>query len=128
MWYLNSSRRVAPLVSLFGLCLSRALSDGAMKVIEKLAMIKYQTPPTEGNPRGTLSYLPARAQWAELQILKIQRTMVDAKAIPLKSGIAVCSANAPRQLQQPMRLGEVKRDPAVFRKYLDGSQSWSCFS
>ena len=48
--------------------------------------------------------------------------MVDAKAIPLKSGIAVCSANAPRQLQQPMRLGEVKRDPAVFRKYLDGSQ------
>ena len=83
-------------------------------------MIKYPTPPTEENHCGTLSYLPARAQWAELQILKIQRTMVDAKAIPLKSGIAVCSANAPRQLQQPMRLGEVKRDPAVFRKYLDG--------
>ena len=91
-------------------------------------MIKYPTPPTEENHCGSLSYLPARAQWAELQILKIQRTMVDAKAIPLKSGIAVCSANAPRQLQQPMRLGEVKRDPAVFRKYLDGSQSWSCFS
>ena len=120
MRYLNPSRRGAPLVSLFGMCLSGALSDGAMKVIEKLAMRKYPTPPTEDNPCGTLSYLPARAQWAELQILKIQRTMVDAKAIPLKSGIAVCSANAPRQLQQPMRLGEVKRDPAVFRKYLDG--------
>ena len=62
------------------------------------AMIKYPTPPTEENHCGTLSYLPARAQWAELQILKIQRTMVDAGAIPLTSGIAVCSANAPRQL------------------------------
>ena len=98
MRYLNSSRRGAPLVSLFGMCLSGALSDGAIKVIKKLAMIKYPTPPTEDNPCGTLSYLPARAQWAELQILKIQRTMVDAGAIPLKSGIAVCSANAPRQL------------------------------
>ena len=32
--YLNSSRRGAPLVSLFGMCLSGALSDGAMKVVE----------------------------------------------------------------------------------------------
>ena len=62
MRYLNSNRRGAPLISLFGMCLSGALSDGAMKVIEKRAMIKYPTPPTEGNPRGTLSYLPARAQ------------------------------------------------------------------
>ena len=69
-----------------------------MKVIEKLAMIKCPTPPTEDNPCGTLSYLPARAQWAELQILKILQTMVDAGAIPLKSGIAVCSTNAKRQL------------------------------
>ena len=98
MRYLNPSRRGAPLVSLFRMCLSGALSDGAMKVIEKLAVIKYPTPPPEDNPRGTLSYLPARAQWAELQVLKIQRIMVDAGAIPLKSGIAVCSAIAPRQL------------------------------
>ena len=34
MRYLNSSRRGAPLVSLFGMCLSGALSDGAMKVVE----------------------------------------------------------------------------------------------
>ena len=95
MRYLNPSRRGAPLVSLFGMCLSGALSDGAMKVIEKLAMREYPTPPTEDNPCGTLSYLPARAQWAEL---RIQRIMVDAGAIPLKSGIAVCSAIAPRQL------------------------------
>ena len=59
-----------------------------LKVIEKLAIIKYPTPPTEDNPCGTLSYLPARAQWAGLQILKIQRTMVDAGAIPLKPEIA----------------------------------------
>ena len=72
-----------------------ALSDGAMKVIDNLAMIKYPTPPTEDNPCGTLSYLPARAQWAELQILKIQRTMVDPGAIPIKSGIA-----EPGQLQK----------------------------
>ena len=80
------------------MCLSGALSDGAIKVIEKLATIKYPTPPTEGNPSGTLSYLPARAQWVGLQILNIKRTMVDAVALPLKSGIAVCSANAPRRL------------------------------
>jgi hypothetical protein len=36
MRYLNSSRRGAPLVSLFGMCLSGALLDGAMKVIELL--------------------------------------------------------------------------------------------
>ena len=98
MRYLNPSRSGAPLVSLFGMCLSGALSDGAIKVIEKLATIKYPTPPTEGNPRGTLSYLPARAQWVGLQILNIQRTIVDAVTLPLKSGTAVCSANAPRQL------------------------------
>ena len=69
-----------------------------MKVIDYLASLKYPTPPTEDNPCGTLSYLPARAQWADLQMLKIQRTMVDAGAIPVTSGIAVCSANAPRQL------------------------------
>jgi hypothetical protein len=46
MRYLNPSRRGAPLVSLFGMCLSGALSDGAMKVVEKLAMIKYPTPPS----------------------------------------------------------------------------------
>ena len=44
MRYLNSSRRGAPLVSLFGMCLSGALSDGAIKVIEKLAMINYPLP------------------------------------------------------------------------------------
>jgi hypothetical protein len=98
-----------------------ALSDGAMKVIDNLAMIKYPTPPTEDNPCGTLSYLPARAQWAELHILKIQRTMVDTGAIPLKSGIAVCSANAPRQLPTAHAVEAGEAGPsAVFRKYLDG--------
>jgi hypothetical protein len=121
MRYLNSSQRGAPLVSLFGMCLSGALSVGAMKVIEKLAMIKYPTPPTEDNPCGTLSYLPARAQWAELQILKIQRTIVDAGAIPLKSGIAVCSANAPRQSPTAHAVEAGEAGPAVFRKYLDRS-------
>jgi hypothetical protein len=35
---------------------------------------------------------------ADLQMLTIQRIMLDAGAIPVTSGIAVCSANAPRQL------------------------------
>ena len=74
MTYLNSSRRGAPLVSL---SLSGALSDGALKVIEYLATLKYPTPPTHDNPIGTLSCLPARARWADLQMLNIQRTMVD---------------------------------------------------
>ena len=69
-----------------------------MKVIDYLASLKYPTPPTEDNPCGTLSYLPARAQWADLQMLKIQRTMFDAGAIPVTLGIAICSANAPRHL------------------------------
>ena len=122
MRYLNPSRRGAPLVSLFRMCLSGALSDGAMKVIEKLAVIKYPTPPPEDNPRGTLSYLPARAQWAELQVLKIQRIMVDAGAIPLKSGIAVCSANAPRQLPTAHAVEAGEAGPSGFSQiYLDGS-------
>ena len=44
------------------------------------------------------------------------------RKVPLKSGIAVCSAMLRDSYQRPMRLRQVKRDPAVFRKYLDGSQ------
>ena len=51
-----------------------ALSDGAWKVIDHLAKLKNPTPPTHDNP---VSYLPARARWADLQMLNIQRTMVD---------------------------------------------------
>ena len=35
----------APWVSLFGMCLSGALSDGAWKIINRLAKIKFPTPP-----------------------------------------------------------------------------------
>ena len=103
MRHLNSNRRGAPLVSLFGMCLSGALSDGAIKVIEKLAMIKYPTPPTEGNPSGTLSYLPML--WRYL----------------LNLGSRYVRLMLQDSYRRTMRSRQVKRDPAGLHKYLDGS-------
>ena len=51
----------APWVSLFGMSLSGALSDGAWKINNRLAEIKFPTPPYGyDNPEGTLRYLAAR--------------------------------------------------------------------
>ena len=79
--YPNSSRGGAPLVSLFGMNLSGALSDGAWKVLNHLAKLKYPTPSTHGNPVGTRSYLVAHQRWADWQMRTIMRTMVDAVAL-----------------------------------------------
>jgi hypothetical protein len=93
--YPNSSRGGAPLVSLFGMNLSGALSDGAWKVLNHLAKLKYPTPPTHDNPVGTHSYLVARQRWADWQMRTIMRTMFDAVAKPIASGIEKCRATAP---------------------------------
>ena len=58
--------------------LSGALSDGAWKILNHLAKLKYPTPSTHGNPIGTRSYLVAHQRWADWQMRTIMRTMVDA--------------------------------------------------
>ena len=44
-------------------------------------MLKFPTPPKgRDNPQGTLSYRPARKQWADWWMRIIMRTMFDAVA------------------------------------------------
>ena len=77
-----------PWVSLFGMCLSGALSDGAWKIINRLANIKFPTPPYGyDNPKSTLSYLVARSRWPDWWLRIIMRTMFDAVEKPITSGI-----------------------------------------
>ena len=99
MRYLNHRREGAPWVSLFGMCLSGALSDGAWKIMNYLAKRKFPTPPSGyDNPEGTLSYQPARSRWADMWLRIIMRTMFDAVAKPITSGIELCRAMAPTAL------------------------------
>ena len=65
MRFLNKGE-CTPWVSLFEMCLSGALSDGAWKIINRLAKLKFPTPPSGyDNPKGTRSYLIARSRWAD---------------------------------------------------------------
>ena len=81
MRFLNPKRQLIPLVSLFGMCISGAISEGAWKIINRLVKLKFPTPPRgRDNPQGTLSYRPARKQWADWWMRIIMRTMFDAVA------------------------------------------------
>ena len=98
MRFLNKEDGV-PWVSLFGMCLSGALLDGAWKIINRLAKLKFPTPPSGyDNPKGTRSYLVARSRWADWWLRIIMRTMFDAVAKPISSGIELCRATAPTAL------------------------------
>jgi hypothetical protein len=98
MRFLNKGEG-APWVSVFGKCLSGALSDGAWKIINRLAKIKFPTPPYGyDNPKGTQSYLVAYSHWADWWLRIIMRTMFDAVAKPITSGIELCRATAPTTL------------------------------
>ena len=89
----------APWVSLFGMCFSGALTGGAWKIINRLAKIKFPTSPFwYDNPKGTLSYLAARSRWADWWLRIIMRTMFDAVAKPITSGIDICRTSAPTAL------------------------------
>ena len=101
MRYLNSSRGGAPLVSLFGMSLSGALSDGAWKVLNHLAELKDPT------TVSSLSHLPARQQWVDRQGRSIMRTLLDAVAKP----IASCRATAPTVLHMDHVVEEVEAGP-----------------
>ena len=100
MRFLNKGEG-APWVSLFGMCLSGALSDEACKIINRLAKIKFPSPPYGymTNTKGTLSYLAARSRWADWWLRIIMRTMFDALAKPITSGIEPCRASAPTALR-----------------------------
>jgi hypothetical protein len=98
MRFLNKGQG-APWVSLFGMCLSGASSDGAWKIINSLAKLKFPIPPSGyDNPRGTRSCLVARSRWADWWLRIIMRTMFDAVAKPISSGIELCRATAPTAL------------------------------
>jgi hypothetical protein len=103
MRFLNKGQG-APWVSLFGMGLSGALSDGAWKIINRLAKLKFPTPkfptPPSGydNPKGTRSYFVARSRWADWWLRIIMRTMFDAVAKPTTSVIELCRATAPTAL------------------------------
>jgi len=47
MMFLNTTWQGAPRVSLFGMCLSGALSEGAWKIINRLTEIKFLLRPTD---------------------------------------------------------------------------------
>ena len=99
MMFLNTTWQGAPRVSLFGMCPSGALSEGAWKISNRLAKIKFPTPPCgHNNPPGSLGYLVARSRWADWWLRIIMRTMFDAVAKPITSGIELCRANAPTAL------------------------------
>ena len=89
----------APWVSLFGMCLSGALSDVAWKSINRLAKIKFPTPPYGyDNTEGTFSYLVARSRWADWWMRIIMRTMFGEVAKPITSGIELYRASVPTAL------------------------------
>ena len=81
------------------MCLSGALSDGAWKIINRLAKFKFPTPPYGyDTPKGTWSYLVARSRWADWWLRIIMQTMFDAVAKLITSGIELCRATAPTAL------------------------------
>ena len=93
------NKETPPWISLLGMCLSGALSEGAWKTINRLAQKKFPTPPCgHNNPPGSLSYLVARSCWVDWWLRIIMRTMFDAVAKPITSGIELCRANAPTVL------------------------------
>ena len=60
---------------------------------------KFPTPPCgHTNNTGSLSYLVARSRYADWWLRIIMRTMFDAVAKPITSGIELCRANAPTAL------------------------------
>ena len=93
MRFLNKGQG-APWVSLFGMCLSGALSDGAWKIINRLTKLKFPTPPSGyDNPKGTRSYLVARSRWADWWLRIFMRTMFDAVAKPINWAMQSYCAN-----------------------------------
>ena len=65
---LNNSSGGAPIVSLIGMSLSGAFSEGATDFLTRMANIKFPTPISH----GTLSHLPDHSRWMDWNMRIIQ--------------------------------------------------------
>jgi len=91
---LNHTSGGAPNVSLVGMSLSGAFSQGATDSLTRMAKIKLPTPISS----GSLSYLPARQRWMEWHIRIIQRNVLESIGASVASGIRLWKAKAPAAL------------------------------
>ena len=91
---LNNSSGGAPTVSLIGMSLSGAFSEGTTDFLTRLANIKFPTPISH----GTLSHLPARSRWMDWNMRIIQRNMLEIIGEAVTSGIRLWKATAPTAL------------------------------
>ena len=92
---LNSSSGGAPTVSLIGMSLTDAFSEGATDFLTRLANIKFPTPISH----GTLGHLPARSRWMDWNMRIIQRNMLESIGEAVTSGIRLWKATAPTALR-----------------------------
>ena len=81
-------------MSLIGMSLTGAFSEGATDFLTRLANIKFPTPISH----GTLSHLPARSRWMDWNMRIIQRNMLESIGEAVTSGIRLWKATAPTAL------------------------------
>ena len=93
---LNTNSGGAPTVSLIGMSLSGAFSEGATDFLTRMANIKFPTPISD----STLSHLPARSRWMDWTMRIIQRNVLESIGTAVTSGIRLWKATAPTALHR----------------------------
>ena len=83
-------------MSLIGISLSGAFSEGGTDFLTRLANIKFPTPISH----GTLSHLPARSRWMDWTMRTIQRNVLESIGEAVTSGIRKWKATAPTALHR----------------------------
>ena len=93
---LNPNSGGAPSVSLIGMSLSGAFSEGATDFITRMATIKFPTPISD----STLSHLPARSRWMDWTMRTIQRNVLESIGAAITSETRLWKATAPTALHR----------------------------
>ena len=96
----SSNSGGAPTVSLIGMSLSGAFSEGATDFLTRMANIKFPTPISD----STLSHLPARSRWMDWTMRIIQRNVLESIGAAVTSGFRLWKATAPAALHTTLRL------------------------
>ena len=91
----NHTSGRAPNVSLIGMSLSGAFSQGATDSQTRMAKIKFPTPISS----GSLSHLPACQRWMDWHMRIIHRNVLKSNGASVASGIRLLKAKAPTGLQ-----------------------------
>ena len=91
---LNNNSGGAPTVSLIGMSLTGACSEGATDFLTRMANIKFPSPIFD----NTLSHLPARSRWMDWTMRIIQRNVLESVGAAVTSGIRLWKATAPTAL------------------------------